>query len=189
MLSAFSRLNRETTQPSNVRKNRPPRRRRRGRGRPPESPTGPLQQSAPPQPLCPPQPRNLSPPCRDSGHRVLPLESTPYTVTGVPTPNTTIQGRAWPATSLTTSSLHSYEATTRSTAATTDDLSQDGDSDLSALVHHSHSPRESAAMRQHREKHYIYRAPTYISRNLLKFFKFQFFFYKYFQLFRVIFGI
>jgi hypothetical protein len=133
MLSAFSRLNRETTQPSNVRKNRPPRRRRRGRGRPPESPTGPLQQSAPPQPLCPPQPRNLSPPCRDSGHRVLPLESTPYTVTGVPTPNTTIQGRAWPATSLTTSSLHSYEATTRSTAATTDDLSQDGDSDLSAL--------------------------------------------------------
>ena len=62
ILSAFSRLNRETTQPSNVRKNRPPRRRRRGRGRPPESLTVPLQQSAPPQFLWPPQPRNPSPP-------------------------------------------------------------------------------------------------------------------------------
>jgi hypothetical protein len=45
----------------------------------------------------------------------------------------TIQGRAWPTTSPTTSSPHSHEATNRFTAATTDDLSQDGDFDLSAL--------------------------------------------------------
>ena len=45
---------------------------------------------------------------------------------------TNIKGRAWPAPSSTTSSLHSYEVTTRSPAASTDDLSQDGDSDPSA---------------------------------------------------------
>ena len=49
-----------------------------------------------------------------------------------PPPNTTFKGRAWPAPSSTTSSLHSYEVTTRSPAASTSDLSQDGDSDPSA---------------------------------------------------------
>ena len=63
---------------------------------------------------------------------MLPLKSTSCTVTGVYPPNTSFKGRAWPATSLTTSSLHSYEVTTQSPAASTDDLSQDGDSDPSA---------------------------------------------------------
>ena len=129
---AFGRPNQVTTQPNKIRKNWRPRCRRRGRGRPPEPAVTPPQQYAPLQSLCPPQPRNPSPPRRDSGPRVLPLESTSCTVTGVPPPNTTFKGRAWPAPSSTTSSLHSYEVTTRSPAASTDDLSQDGDSDPSA---------------------------------------------------------
>ena len=129
---AFSRPNQVTTQPNKTRKNWRPRCRRRGRGRPPEPAVMPPQQYAPLQSLCPPQPRNPSSPHRDSGPRVLPLESTSCTVTGVPPHNTTFKGRAWPAPSSTTSSLHSYEVTTRSPAASTDDLSQDGDSDPSA---------------------------------------------------------
>ena len=129
---AFGRPNQVTTQPNKTRKNWRPRCRRRGRGRPPESAVMPPQQYAPLQSLCPPQPRNPSPPRRDSGPRVLPLESTSCTVTGVPPHNTTFEGRAWPAPSSTTSSLRSYEVTTRSPAAATDDLSQDGDSDPSA---------------------------------------------------------